>query len=284
MKWGNAFNVFLGGCSYGILSTFVKIAYDKGFTPDEVIGAQYFFGALLLWMIVLCMKKTKLSFSLILKLLISGMSMALAGIFYYKSLIYLDASIAIILLFQFTWIGLIFEWVIDKKSPSKRKMVSIGILLIGSLAAVNISPTSLGNLSIYGVLWGLLAAVSFTAFIFTSGRVATEVPAMLKSMVMSTGALLITFVIFPPVFLVNGALMEGLWIWGLVLGVFGVLLPPFLFSVSMPKIGTGLGTILSASELPMAVFMSMVVLREQVTLVQWIGVGIILYGIARNVK
>lgn len=34
--------VFLGGCSYGILSTIVKIAYAAGLTPAEVCGGQVF--------------------------------------------------------------------------------------------------------------------------------------------------------------------------------------------------------------------------------------------------
>ncbi|MFK4998521.1 hypothetical protein ACI2OX_17990 [Bacillus sp. N9] len=40
---------------------------------------------------------------------------------------------------------------------------------------------------------------------------------------------------------------------------------PLLFSIGMPHIGPGLGTILSASELPVAVIMSALVLGEYVT-------------------
>ncbi|WP_425331863.1 EamA family transporter [Paenibacillus sonchi] len=48
----------------------------------------------------------------------------------------------------------------------------------------------------------------------------------------------------------------------------------------MPHIGSGMGTIMSASELPMAVVMSSLVLGEHVGWVQWAGVLIILGGIA----
>src|SRR5699024_6822144 len=68
--------------------------------------------------------------------------------------------------------------------------------------------------------------------------------------------------------------------YGLMLGFFGVVLPPLLFSISMPKVGSGLGTILSSSELPTAVFMSMVVLGEHVGILQWIGVLVVLFGIS----
>lgn len=55
---------------------------------------------------------------------------------------------------------------------------------------------------------------------------------------------------------------------------------PILFNIGMPKVGGSLGTILSASELPMAVTMSTCILHETVSLLQWIGVVIILLGIA----
>ena len=97
---------------------------------------------------------------------------------------------------------------------------------------------------------------------------------------MTTGAALLILIVFPPVFLLNGTLMDGLFIYSIVAGLCASLIPPIFFNIGMPKIGSGLGTILSASELPMAVLMSALVLNEVVTGAQWIGVIIILCGIA----
>src|SRR5699024_378193 len=109
---------------------------------------------------------------------------------------------------------------------------------------------SIEDLSTTGVFWGLLAAVSFTAFINVSGRVGITVPAITKSMLMATGSLLTAWIAFPPVFLTDGSFFgDGLVYYGLMLGFFGVVLPPLLFSIAMPKVGSGLGTILSSSEL-----------------------------------
>jgi len=57
--WQYALIVFLGGCCYGALSTFVKLAYSAGFTVAEVTGSQYLMGALLIWMVALFSKKKK---------------------------------------------------------------------------------------------------------------------------------------------------------------------------------------------------------------------------------
>ena len=38
----------------------------------------------------------------------------------------------------------------------------------------------------------------------------------------------------------NGTLFgEGLWIYGLILGLFGIVIPIYLFSIAVPKVGTG---------------------------------------------
>ncbi|EHS55527.1 DMT family transporter [Paenibacillus kribbensis] len=277
--WHYAFIVFLGGCCYGILSTFVKLAYSAGFTVAEVTGAQYFFGTVLSWIVVLFTKRKKLTYKQTSKLILSGIPSGLTGLFYCQSLQNLNASLAIVLLFQFVWIGALYEWVFQKRRPTKKKLISIGILLIGSMLAANVMFQENVTLSWQGAIWGFLAALSFAMFIFLSGSVEKGTPPILKSALLSTGAVITVFVVFPPTFLFNFDVLTGLSPYGLLLGVFGVVLPPLLYSIGMPQVGSGMGTILTASELPMAILMSSLVLGEHVGLPQWIGVLIILGGI-----
>lgn len=56
--------------------------------------------------------------------------MALTTLFYYHSLNYLDASIAIIMLFQLTWLGMLGEWIIDKIRPTRGKIISVIFLFV----------------------------------------------------------------------------------------------------------------------------------------------------------
>ena len=279
-KWNYALIVFLGGCCYGILSTFVKLAYAAGFSAAEVTGAQYLFGTAITWILVLLTKKYKVTRMQAIKLLLSGIPFGMTGIFYYQSLQTINASLAIILLFQFVWIGTLFEMVIYKKKPTKEKVISIIILLFGSVLAGGISLEGGMDISWQGAGWGLLSAFTFATFIFLSGSVGKNTAPLLKSGLLSLGGLFVVFLVFPPVYLMDFSTLIGVAPYGLLLGVFGAVLPPLLYSIGMPQIGPGLGTILTASELPVAVSMSALVLREQVGMLQWIGVALILGGIA----
>ena len=277
--WKYALLVFLGGCSYGVVSTFVKLAYGEGFTQGEITGSQYLLGAVMLWFVAVFVPKVKLTGKQIVTLLISGFPMGLTGILYNKSLTYVDASFAIILLLQFTWISFVLQYIFDKKAPSKKNSIATVVILLGSILASGIMASD-GDFSLVGIIFGLLSATSFASFIVVSGRSTIEIHPIHKSALMTTGAALLILIVFPPVFLLNGTLMDGLFKYSMVAGLCASVIPPLFFNIGMPKIGSGLGTILSASELPMAVLMSALVLNETVTGVRWIGVMIILCGIA----
>jgi drug/metabolite transporter (DMT)-like permease len=283
--WQYAFIVFLGGCCYGVLSTFVKLAYSAGFTVTQVTGSQYLLGTLLIWVVALFSKKKKLTLPKIGKLLLSGIPLGLTGVFYYQSLQTLDASLAIIFLFQFVWIGTLIEWMVYKKAPSNGKMVSIGILILGSILAAGIITEGGIEITWQGTVWGLLSAVTYTSLIFLSGSVEKDTPPVQKSALLATGGLITVLLFFQPTDLFHLPVLIGVAPYGFFLGLLGVALPPLLFSIGMKHIGPGLGTILTASELPIAVIFSALVLAEDVSLSQWFGVLLILGGIvAGNVQ
>ncbi|MFC0558182.1 EamA family transporter [Halalkalibacter alkalisediminis] len=277
--WQYASLVFLGGCCFGILSTFVKLAYGAGFSIAEVTGGQFIVGTVLIGVLALFSKGNKLSIGQIVRLVVAGIPMGLTGIFYYQSLQWLDASLAIIFLFQFIWIGSLLEWIWEKKKTSKVKLLSITVLLVGSVLAAGIFTQGANRFSIQGAAWASSAAVMFATFIYVSGTVGKTLQPVQRSAWFSVGGLLAVLTLYPPIFLTEIPLLIELTPYVLVLGLFGVALPPLLFSIGMPHVGAGLGTILSSSELPVAIILSTLVLAEPVSWSQWMGVSIILAGI-----
>jgi drug/metabolite transporter (DMT)-like permease len=67
--------------------------------------------------------------------------------------------------------------------------------------------------------------------------------------------------------------------WGIVLALFGTIIPPILMNAGFPKTGIGLGSIVSTLELPVSVLMAYFILQESVNLFQWIGIGLIILAI-----
>ncbi|GFZ84829.1 multidrug transporter [Paenibacillus marchantiophytorum] len=282
--------VLAGACSFGMLSTFVKKAYESGFSVGDVVGSQNLFGVIMLWILVFVSVKStkqaaassafKVTKRQILPLMAVGTTTGLTGIFYYAALQYISASFAIILLFQFTWMGILLEAIVERKRPGKEKLLSLIILFVGIIMASGYIGGGQEAISWIGVILGLLAAVTYALFIWFSGKTAKQVSPITRSAIMLTGSFILVMLVFPPHFLVNGSLHEALLPWALLLAFFGVVIPPLFFAIGVPKIGGGLATILSAAELPTAVIMSYVVLSESVNWLQWLGVVVTMCGIA----
>ena len=277
--------VLCGACSFGILSTFVKLAYSEGFTLGDVTGTQVFFGLIILWVMVLLRRLitgrgNSASLKEALQLIAMGTSTGLVSVFYYKCVQTVPASIAILLLMQFTWMSLFLDALVKRKLPTLLQIGTVLLVLLGTAFAGNLFGSTYQDISLEGIGFGLLAALFYTIFLMVSGAAGNNLHPATKSALLLTGACILVFSIFPPVFLVNGSLFNGLFKWGLILSVFGTVLPPLLYAYGIPRVGLGLSAILSSAELPVAVMMSSLVLQEQVVAVQWCGVALILVAIA----
>jgi drug/metabolite transporter (DMT)-like permease len=275
--------VGLGATSYGMLATFVRLAYDEGFTTAEVTTSQFVFGILGILVINLFQKVKKGTSVInatkrnIFQLMLAGSSLGMTSVFYYLAVKYIPVSIAIILLMQTVWMGVLIEMILDKKAPSKLKIISVFIVLVGTLLATNIFKNDV-QLDWHGILWGMLAAASFTTTMFTANRVATGISSAQRSLFMLLGGavIVISFAIATQNTPFNFDIFMK---WGIVLSLFGTIIPPMLMNAGFPLTGIGLGSIVSALELPVSVMMAYFLLHEQVILVQWIGIILIVLAI-----
>ncbi|WP_029277772.1 EamA family transporter [Pedobacter borealis] len=275
--------VFFGVCSFGILSTFVKLAYHEGYTLGDVTGAQAFFGAVILWVLFFFQSRTAgyKAKTIIIKtpwwkMVLAGTCTGLVSVFYYQCVKLVPNSVAIILLMQFIWMSILMEYLVFKKKPTGLQLLAILLVLAGTVLASGMAETSIKSMDLKGIGFGLLAAISYAGFLLLSGRIGNEYAPLQKSALMITGACILIFIIFPPTFLFNGALNGSLLKWGLIISVFGTVIPPLFYAEGVPRIGTALSSILSAAELPVAVMMAGFVLQEQVSFLRWVGVVVIL--------
>lgn len=300
------FLVLLGAISYGVLSNIVKTAYKLGYTVDQVTIAQTFFGMVILWILYFIFQSRKQKNSLekqnttkvlnsrieTTKVILSGFCPGLVGIFYYQCVEYIPASIAIILLMQYLWMSVLIDFLVFKQKTTSLQIFAVVIIILGSVLAaglINLSSVEIienTNPNYFkGYLFGFLAAFTYCLFLISTDKIGNHLPTLKKSAYMITGAFILTFVIFPPFFIFETSVTDKIYVFGIVLGILGTVLPPYLYSVGIPKIGLAISAILTAIELPVAVCASYFYLKEQITLLQWIGVVIILLAIVMaNIK
>ena len=277
------FLVGLGATSYGMLATFVRLAYNENFTTAEVTTSQFVLGILGILIINLFQKTKnkseviKASSKNIFHLMLAGTSLGMTSVFYYLAVKYIPVSIGIVLLMQTVWMGVLLEWILDKKAPSAQKIISVGIVLLGTVLATNLINSDV-KLDWRGIMWGLLAATSFTTTMFTANRVATNISSAQRSLYMLLGGAVIVFG-FSIATQVTPFNFEIFMKWGIILSVFGTIIPPLLMNAGFPHTGIGLGSIVSSLELPVSVTMAFIILNETVIFTQWVGIALIILAI-----
>lgn len=268
--------VITGAASYGILATFVKVAGQEGFTTASITLSQYLVGFLVLTLLDLKKKPVVTGQgSDQYKLLLGGTSLGLTSTFYYLAVQYLPVSVCIILLMQTIWMGILVDCVRERRLPAAGQVLAIVVVLGGTFLATGF--TGRGEWSITGIVWGLLAAMSYTAAMYAANHIATHRPLFYRSKLLVLGGML-AILIFWNIRIIEGFRPEVLWRYGWMLALFGTILPPIFFNKGFPLVGMSMGSVLAAIEIPVSIGTAYVVLQEQVSSLQVLGCGLVILG------
>ncbi len=278
-----ALAVLLGGASYGCVSPVVKLAYQRGFSAGEVTTGQFYYAVVILWMIVLitirsgskCVQLKRMDIVRIVGLGLLGTGTA---VFYYGALHLLPAWLTTILLFQFSWMTFVIDYVVRRKKPTKWQWISIGFIVIGTILA-NLHMQATHSFSLIGMIEGLLSGATYAAFLYINGSLKTPIPPFLRAALITTvSAVAVSFIYVADAATVVSA-WRGMWIYGSLIGLLSQAIPTSLFAIGIPRIGGSAAAILSSVELPVAVILAAMILHEQVGLFAWAGVLLIIVGI-----
>ncbi|MDR3052317.1 MAG: DMT family transporter [Coriobacteriales bacterium] len=270
--------VFAGGCCYGIVIPLVRSLFAQGFSTSDVMTAQYLFGVVFLALVVALFSRRKITLKQVAQLI--GLGIVAAGVSYgyYHALDLLSAATSVTLLFQFVWMGVVLQALVERRLPKRMTVLAVLVIMVGTFLAAGVFEQSVEGLDPLGVFFGILSAVCYTVFLFASGRIAVEQPAINRTLFTSAGSLLITFALAPG-FFVEGALQNGIAIFGIPLALVGIFLPIVLIQTGAPHLPSGLTTIMASGEMPCGILAAAIFLGDTITAPVAAGVIIILAGI-----
>ena len=280
-----ALAVFVGGASYGAMGTVAKSAFAAGFAWPQTVMSQALFGTLLFGLafaIEALRNKgaAPMDARKLLRLAGTGMVTATTGVLYSIALSKLPVAVAITLLFQFTWIGIVIQVVATRKPPHAAQVVAAAVIMAGTVLASGLlsADVDFASFDPVGVACALLSAVSCAAFMYLSGHVENDMPSFQRGFFICLGSLLVGVIVCPGYF-PSGVLFQGIAGYGVLLAVTVLFVPVLLFGIGTPRLPVGVSTILAASELPCGILVSVLVLGEGVDAVQAAGVIAILAGV-----
>lgn len=275
----------LGACSYGFVSPVLKSAMANGYSMEGVTAAQYLV-ALFFWLLAVLLHRSgrrptrREWFRLVLLGVVGSGG---TTVLYYRSLVYLPASLAIVLLFQFTWMTILLETWLEKTPLTARRVQSLAMILVGTLLAVGfLHDQWQGAVSPLGVVLGLGAAVTYSVLLYGTGKTAVHVSPVYRSFALSVGAGVPILLSSPFGAYISGPSILGLYGWATLVALLAQIIPPLLFAAAIPVVGGGAAAVLGSMELPVAVVAAALILKEPVGWDRWLGVLLILLGVVRS--
>jgi len=275
--------VLLAGSSYGFVSPVLKIGYAHGLSVSSVTNIQYVLAALFLWLLVPFWggrkRIGKRQF-----LLLCALALVSAGtsFCYYQALTVLDASVAIVLLFQFAWIVMLIDIFIKRRRPSRARWGGLLFILVGTVFAVGLNAHAWTSMPTWAVLSGLGAALSYALTLYLSEYADTTISPALRSAIIMSLAFLFISIPFPPTYFAAPTPWSTLVRYGAAIAVLSQVVPLLLMLIAIPRTGGRMAGVLATIELPVAVFSAWLILGEVIAGVRWIGVLLILIGIAMS--
>ena len=280
-RWKAIVLMMVGAFCYGTQSPMIKIALQQGFIIQDISSSAIVFGCLLLWIFTIpaLADLKKYSYKTIAVVLFVGSVLGLTEIFYMLTLARIPASLAVVLLFQFTWMTQIVHMLQTRSGLSKRRWIAVGCILVGTYFASEAMLRQLFPFNAWGIVLGLLSAFTYTLSILISASVGTHMNQLVRSSLMLTGQMVLVLMVFSPTFAFVKVVTAGLWKWAGLIGLTGFVITTYAYNKAIPHVGVSLAGVLGSIELPVVIFLSAVVLRESISATQWLGIGMILLGI-----
>lgn len=274
--------VALGATTTGMLPTIIKLGLSAGVSLTNLIFSSVSISFVFFSIIILSFRQQSISKMNRVRLFLVGLTMGLTAFTFTKTVEWLPASIAVVFQFQFVWIGVIMEAVYRKQWPGKRRWLMIALILSGTvLAAGVLSEFEQFNLTWNGVVFGLLCAICYSFFLFFNAHVVSDAHWSQRTFYIMAGCLASTMILILPnlqITLIAETINLAI-LYGGLMAVLGYAIPIVFFAIGIPRIGSGISSILCACELPMAIITAMLILGEKIAGLQWIGVAIIFISI-----
>lgn len=274
----NALLVFIAGSSYGFIVPAVKSALNVGVYPADFLPLQYLVAVIACLAFMLVRRVKVPDFASCAKLAVLGLFTGSTSICYYTSVSLLPSAAALTLLFQYVWVSVLIECVLQRKLPSRSTIIAVIIVLVGTVFAAGVFEGNIGALDPLGVAFGAASAVFYALFLYFSGIIETDRPAPLRATMLAIGGLVITSIANPTCY-TTSFFDASVWPYAIGMSILGVLVPTTLINLASPRLSTGMVSVMASSELPVGILSAWIIVGDAPSPLVLFGTILVLAGI-----
>lgn len=274
----NSVLIFIAGSSYGFIVPVIKTANENGIFPSTVLPLQYLI-ALVASLIFVLVRRIKWSSpKKLCEMAVLGIFTGGTSICYYTAVTLLPSSAALTLLFQYVWISVLIECIHKRKLPTLSSVVSIAVILIGTVFATGLLDGDAISLNPIGVAFGAASAVFYALFLYFSGIIGVGQPTALRAVMLAAGGVIATSIVSLGAY-IAAVQTPQVWPYSFALSILGIIFPTTVINYASPKLSAGMVSIMASSELPVGILAAWVLVADVPSPLVIFGSILVLLGI-----
>ena len=273
--------VALGAISFGVPASLFKIARREGVVNGPLLFWS-FLSAVVILGIVHVVRRNWLRYQhtnwkQIGLVIAAGTGSGFTNTFYIQALKLIPVAAAAVMLMQAVWLSVLLGAVIQRRWPSRLQVLSIVLVLIGTVLAAGLFPITQA-LSPLGLFYAFLAACGYACTMQFTALLGNNLDPMTKTWLLCLGAFILISIVWIPQIATTPVTLPTIK-WGVLIALFSMVFPLVAYSLFMPQLDLGIGPILSSLELPSSIVVAFILLGETVSVQQILGVFIIIAAV-----
>ncbi len=266
----------VAGISYGLAGTVSQLFAAQGLSVGNITVVQFIASAIILAVPVVIRYHDFPSAKDTVKLLIVGLFQPGSAICYYTAISMLTVGQAVAMQFQYVWIAVVIQCVVERVAPKKMAVISSLLIVFGTIFGSGIADEMMsgagGGLNMLGIAVGGACAVCYAVFLYFNGRVATDTHPITRSFIISLSGVALSSILYPGTYADMAANPLAFIPCGVVMGCLTLLIPVMCLSFAGRQLDGGTVAMLTALELPAAAFSGFLALGDALT-------GFVVFGI-----
>jgi len=280
------FYAFLGTLLFSFKSIFIKLAYAQGLNTDSVLMLRMAISLpiYLAIMVFLLNKKevpkAAIKNNIILIIFLGFIGYFLASWLDLKGLELISASLERLTLFTYPIFVAILGALFFATPLNKKIIISLVLSYSGLWVVFSQELKVSGDNTLIGVLFVVMSAFSFSFYVLLGKKVITRIGSLwFTTIAMSVSSLFVLVFYYLTFDFEWLSITNEAWFWVCMLAVFSTVIPSFMISEALSKIGPAQTGIVGTVGPLFTIVLAVIILHEPFSLYHALGIILVMMGV-----